>query len=247
MAQVNQGLGEQALNKVAEMGLASQLDEVENLEVHIYTDAFKLMQGQVDSVTIDGEGMVMQSDLRVEEMDMQLDNVAINPLSAAFGKIELTKPAHGSAHIVLTEADINRAFNSEYVGSQLQSQQIQVNGQPMTIDPQHVDFRLPGEGKIALNATVLLRETNETKQVAFTAVPRVGANGQTVSLEDVHYGEGEEISPELTKALVDQTSEILNLTNFDLEGMTFKINTLQVDAGRLTLEAEAYVAQIPSG
>jgi len=29
------------------------------------------MQGQVDSVTIEGEGMVMQSDLRVEEMDMQ--------------------------------------------------------------------------------------------------------------------------------------------------------------------------------
>jgi len=37
----------------------------------------------------------------------------------------------------------------------------------------------------------------------------------------------EEISPELTKALVDQTSEILNLSNFDLEGMTFKINTLK--------------------
>jgi len=108
-----------------------------------------------------------------------------------------------------------------------------------------VDFRLPGEGKVALNATVLLRETNETKQVAWQC--RVGANGQTVSLENVQYGEGEEISPELTKALVDQTSEILNLSNFDLEGMTFKINTLQVEAGQLTLQAEAYVEQIPSG
>jgi len=67
-------------------------------------------------------------------MDMQLNSVAINPLSAAFGKIELTKPAH-VVPVVLTEADINRAFNSEYVGSQLQSQQIQVNGQPITIDP----------------------------------------------------------------------------------------------------------------
>ncbi len=43
MAQENQGLGEQALNKVAEMGLASQLDEVENLDVNIQTDAFKLI------------------------------------------------------------------------------------------------------------------------------------------------------------------------------------------------------------
>jgi len=66
------------------VGLASQLDEVKNLDVDIQTDAFKLMQGQVDSVTIEGEGMVMQSDLR-EEMDMQLNSVAINP--ERFGKI----------------------------------------------------------------------------------------------------------------------------------------------------------------
>lgn len=242
-----QGLGEQALNKAAEIGLSSQLDEVEELHVDIKTDPLKAIQGQVDSVTIEGEGMVMQKDLRVEEMDMQVDNVAINPLSAAFGKIELTKPAHGSAHVVLIEADINRAFNSEYVRSQLQKTQVQVNGQPMNIEPQHVDFRLPGEGKVALNATVRISETKETKQVAFTAVPRVLGNGETVTLEDVQYEEGEERSPELTKALVDQTSEILNLSNFDLEGMSLRIKQLKVETGKLTLEAEAYVEQIPTG
>lgn len=242
-----QGLGEQALNKAVEIGLSSQLDEVEELHVDIKTDPLKAIQGQVDSVTIDSEGMVMQKDLRVEEMDMQVDNVAINPLSAAFGKIELTKPAHGSAHVVLIEADINRAFNSEYVRSQLQKTQVQVNGQPMNIEPQHVDFRLPGEGKVALNATVRISETKETKQVAFTAVPRVLGNGETVTLEDVQYEEGEERSPELTKALVDQTSEILNLSNFDLEGMSLRIKQLKVETGKLTLEAEAYVEQIPTG
>lgn len=241
------GLGEQALNKAAEIGLSSQLDEVEELDVDIQTDPLKLVQGQVDSVTIEGEGLVMQGDLRVEELDMQMSSVAINPLSAAFGKIELTKPTEASTHVVLIEADINRAFNSEYVRTQLQNQPIQVNGQPMTIDAQHVDFRLPGEGKVSLNATVLLRETGETKQIAFTAVPRVSANGQTVSLEDVQYGEAEELSPELTKALVDATSEILNLSNFDLEGMTLKVNTLKVEPGKLTLEAQAQVEQIPSG
>ena len=116
----------------------------------------------------------------------------------------------------------------------------------MKIDAQHVDFRLPGDGKVALNAKVLLHETGETKQVAFTAVPRVIANGQTVSLEDVQYGEGEELSPELTKALVDQTSELLNLSNFDLEGMSLRVKTLEVGAGKLTFEGEAHVEQIPT-
>jgi hypothetical protein len=68
-----------------------------------------------------------------------------------------------------------------------------------------------------------------------------------VTLEDVQYEEGEERSPELTKALVDQTSEILNLSNFDLEGMSLRIKQLKVETGKLTLEAEAYVEQIPTG
>lgn len=241
-----QGLGEQALNKVAEMGITSQLDEVENLDVDIQTDPLKLMQGQVDEVMIDGEGLVMQGDLRVEELDMHMSGVSINPLSAAFGKLELTKPTDASTHVVLLESDINRAFNSEFVRDKLQ-QQVHVNGQLMTIDPQNVDFRLPGKGKVAINAAILLRETGETNEVAFTAVPQVSANGQTVALENVQYGEGEELSPELTKALVDQTSELLNLSNFDLGGMTLKINTLKAEAGKLTLEAEAHVEQIPTG
>lgn len=241
-----QGLGEQALNKVAEVGITSQLDEVENLDVNIETDPFKLMQGQVDAVTVAGEGLVMQGDLRMAELEMHMTSVAINPLSAAFGKIELTKPTDASVRAVLTEADINRAFNSEYVRNQLKNLEVHVDGQPAKIDAQQVEFHLPGEGKVAINASVVLSTTGETKQVAFTAVPQVSANGQTVALNNVQYGEGE-LSPELTKALVNQTSEILNLSNFDLAGMALKVNSLDVEAGKLTFQAEARVEQIPTG
>ncbi|WP_392532420.1 DUF2993 domain-containing protein [Nostoc sp. C117] len=233
----NSGIGEQALNKAAEIGLSSQLDEVENLDVNIKTDPLKLLQGQVDTVVIQGEGLVMQKDLRMEELEMQMSSVAINPLSVAFGKIELTQPTEANARVVLTEADINRAFNSEYVRSQLQNQKIHVNGEVRTIEPQDVDFRLPGDEKVVLNASVKLVETGENQQVVFSAVPWINANGKSVSLENVEYGESEEISPELTKALIDQTSEILNLSHFDLEGMSLQINQLKVEVGKLTLEA----------
>ncbi|MEP0837675.1 DUF2993 domain-containing protein [Coleofasciculus sp. FACHB-64] len=240
-------LGQQALNKAAEIGLSSQLDEVEELAVDIQSDPLKMVQGQVDSVTVEGEGLVMNKDLRMEEMKMEMRGISINPLSAAFGKIELTKPTDATTHVVLTEADINRAFNSEFVGSKLQSMQVSVNGQPMTIDTKKVDFRLPGENKIALSADVLLRESGETTQIAFTAVPRVGANGQKVNLEDVEYTEGKELSPELTAALLEKSSELLNLSNFDLQGMSLCIKQLNLESGKMTLLAEARVEQIPSG
>lgn len=50
----------------------------------------------------------------------------------------------------------------------------------------------------------------------------------------------------MTKALIDETSEILNLSNFDLEGMSLQVKQLKVEVGKLTLQAEAYIEQIPS-
>lgn len=247
MTQEQAGLAQQALNKAAEIGLASQLDQVENLEVDVKTDPLKVVQGEVDRVTIEGEGLVMQNDLRMEKMEMEMNNIAINPLSAAFGKIELTKPTEASTRVVLTEADINRAFNSEFISQKLQNLKVQLNGQPMTIDTQGVDFGLPGAGKVSLNTKAKIRETGETKEVAFKAVPRVSADGQSVSLEQVEYAEGKELSPELTAALLQKAGEILNFRNFDLEGMSLRIKKLDVEKGKMTFSADAYVEQIPSG
>jgi hypothetical protein len=240
----NPDLGEQALNKVAEIGLASQLDAVENLDVNVKTAPLKIINGEVDAVTIQGEGMVMQKDLRVESMAMQISSAAINPLSIAFGKIELTKSTAGIAQVVLTEADIHRAFNSEYIRGKLQNHQICINNQKRTIVLQKVDFHLLDQGKVALDAKIFLVETGENSQVAFSAVPRASANGQNIFLENVEYGESEEISPELTQALVEQTSQILNLSNFNLPGMNLRVKQLEIAAGKLILQVEAEIEQI---
>lgn len=242
----DKGLGEEALNKAAEVGMASQLDEVEDLDVDIETNPVKAVQGEVESVDIDGEGMVMNKDLRMEELDMHIEDVAINPMKAAFGKIELTKPTKGSTRVVLLEEDINRAFYSEYVQQQLMSQKININGKSTSIVPRKVDFRLPGDGKIELDASIILKEINETHKVAFSAVPKVSDNGKTVTLENVDYGDEEEISPDLTKALINQTSELLNLSNFDLEGMDLTVKNLEIETGKLIMLAEAYVEKIPT-
>lgn len=238
-------LGEQALSKAAEVALTTQLDEVENLEVDIRTDPFKLVQGQLDSVKIEGEGLVMQKDLRAEELQVTTGNIAINPLSAAFGKIELTSPTEADAHVVLTQEDIQRAFNSEFMHDKLQNLDVNVDGKPMKIDTRQVEFGLPGENKVALKAEILLKETGETKQVSFTAVPRMVAGGARISLEDVQYAEGEEVSPELTAALLKSAGELLDLGNFELEGMSLRLKGLDVQNGKLTLQAQAHVEKFP--
>lgn len=241
-----QDAGEQALSKAAEAGLSSQLDEVENMNVDIRTDLGKVVQGELDSVSVNGKGMVMQKDLRAQEMNVQTGKVAINPATAVFGRIELKHPVDADTHVVLTEQDINRAFNSEYIRDKLQNLDVKVDGQPATIDTQRVEFRLSGDNKIGLSADISLHETGETQQVSFTAVPRTHGDGQSISLEDVQYAGGQEISPELTTALLDKASELLDLRNFELEGMSLRLKGLDVQKGSMTLQAEAHVEQIPS-
>lgn len=239
-------LGKEAINKVAEIGIKSQLDEVENVEVDIETDPFKALSGDVDSVSIKGEGMVMQQDLRIEEMHLNTGSVSINPWSVAFGKIELEHPTEAEASVVLTEEDINRAFNSDFIRDKMQNLNVHVNGEFMTVNTQRIEFGLPGDGKIFLGTEVLLQKTQERKRVAFTAIPTVRDAGQQIILEDLEYIEGQDLSPDLIEALLNEVRSLLDLRNFELEGMTLRLKKLDVQKGKFVLQSEAYVEQFPS-
>jgi hypothetical protein len=244
--QQNRSLGEQAIDKVAEIAIASKLDESETLSVTVDTDPGQLAQGSVDAVAVEGKGLVMQQDLRVEDLQIHIKDIAVNPLTAMFGKIELNGPAFGTARAVLTESDLNRAFNSEYISRKLNNLKVTVDGKLLTIDVQTMQCQLQQTGKIAINAEVLVRETASTEKIYFTAKPQLEAGGWAISLQDVEYPENKEFSPEFTAALADKAGEVLNLRNFELEGMSLRVQQLNVEAGLLTLQAEAKVEQFPN-
>lgn len=246
MLQQNRSLGEQAIDKVAEIAIASKLDKSETLSVTVNTDPGQLAQGSVEAVAVEGKGLVMQQDLRVEDLQIHIKDIAVNPLTAMFGKIELNGPAFGTARAVLTESDLNRAFTSEYISRKLNNLKVTVDGKLLTIDVQTMECQLLQTGKIAINAEVLVRETASTEKIYFTAKPQVEAGGWAISLQDVEYPENKEFSPEFTAALADKAGEVLNLRNFELEGMSLRVQQLNVEAGLLTLQAEAKVEQFPN-
>jgi len=101
-------------------GVASQLDESE-IWKWISKPILKLVQGQVDAVTIEGDGLVMQKDLR-KKWRCKMVSPSISALPSAS---ELTKPTDASPRS--SDRTISTAFNSEYV-RQLQNQQVRVMG-----------------------------------------------------------------------------------------------------------------------
>lgn len=246
MSQNRGDLGEQALSKLAEMTLANQLDDVEKLDVDIEADPLKVVQGKVDSANISGEGMVMQNDLRMEKLELHTSPIAINPLSVPFGKIELTHPTEATGEVILTEADINRAFNSDFIRQKLQALKIAVNGKLLNLQAQQIEFKLPGNGRFFIQTDLALEPSGEPQKIAFTAIPKVSANKKTIILEDVEYSQGGDFSPEFSKALLELVSTLLNLDNFNLKSIQLRIRDLKLEHQKMIILAEADIESLPS-
>jgi LmeA-like phospholipid-binding len=176
-------LGDKAFSKVVKIGIVTQLDEAEAIDVDIRTNPGKLIQGKLDSVTISGKGLVMRQDLRTEMIEVSIGKVGINPFRAVFGNIELIHPTDAEALIVLTQTDLNRAFRSEYIQAKLRGLKMMMNGQTVIVTVKQVIVNLPGDNKFVINIDFLLAEQTEIKKLSATAVPKIQEDGHRISLE----------------------------------------------------------------
>jgi LmeA-like phospholipid-binding len=238
-------LDEQAIALAAQAGLSSQLDAAENIDIDIRTDLLKVVQGQADSIDISGQGLVLQEDIRVREMELHLDNVAIDPISALFGQIELTHPVDAIAKLVLTQEDLNRTLGCDYIQNRMQKLELNVDGQIVTITMQQLELLLPSKGKIVVNGSALLAEMGNTRQVGFSAVIRPRTPQQPILIESFECQDGQNISLELAVALLGKMQQLTRSPFIELEKIALRVKELAVETGKLTLYTEAQVREIP--
>jgi hypothetical protein len=238
-------LGEKALSKIAELGISSQLDKVENIDVDIRTDPVSLVQGKLDSVSIAGQGLVMKQDLRMETLDVKTDEVYINPLSAVFGNVDLIHPTDAEAQIVLTEVDINRAFDSAYIQGKLKNLPLELDEKTETVDIQNINLSLLGENKFVIAADFSIQGQGEIKHISATTIPTVQENGNQISLE-ILCAEGKGVSDKIMGVVLNQLTALLDLRNFDIPGMSLELKRLEAQIGKLVIHAKTQIQQFPS-
>lgn len=240
-----QRLDEQAIALAAEMGLSSKLDAAEKIDVDVKTDIFKAVQGQADTVKIFGQGLVMQKDIHVQEMELHMDNIDIDPLSVLLGQIELKHPVDAIAKFVVTEQDINRALNSDYVQNQMPAFDLNVEGQIVSLKMQQMELLLPDNDKMIFSGKALLQESSNSRQLDFSAVIHPRTSKQPVLVEGFHCKDGQTISLEFAVALLGKMKEITQLPYFELGKMAIRIKEMEVQTGKITLYTEARVREIP--
>lgn len=238
---------EQVISQAIELGLSSQIETAEDLNVEVHTDLLKVAQGEADSVAIDGTGVVLQPDVRVQQMELKTDRLAINPLSVLLGQIKLKEPLNAQARMVLTSEDLNRAMNSDFVQSKMDSIELEVEGVTIPIEmqpPLAIDLSTPG--KMSFSGTMLAHYPNGTRPTSFTAVccPRQG--NQPPLLESFVCVPDQGVTIPFTIALMQKAQELLKSPYLALEGMVLHIKELAIVDNSLILSGEALLAQIPT-
>jgi len=227
-------IGEQTISSAAEAIIKSQLDKVDSLEIEVHTDPVKLTQGQIDSLFVRGKGLVIQNDLRTEDLVLEASAFDISMLKMATGTFELDAPADASAKIVLKPDDVQTAFNADYVKQKMRGQKIDLgSGDRVTTDASNITFTIPEAGRIAVSADVMLIEKVETHHVAFSAKPVLVEQGQGVALTDVQYDQADNDMPALTRSLIASTQDLLDFRTFDIGDITLQVTQLDVQPDRL--------------
>ncbi|MEH1871277.1 LmeA family phospholipid-binding protein [Nostoc sp.] len=239
-------LEEQFISQEAEKIISEKLDDAEKIEIDVQTDLLKIVQGQADGVSVAGVGLVIQEDIRVQEIKLQTESININPFSAIFGQIELNEPVNATARIILTEVDMNRALASDFVSSQMQSFDLDVDGTIVSFEAEKIEIFLPGDGKIECKGRVLLKEKGNTRLLAYTAIARPRTHSEPAMLESFNCTEGGGISLEVVTALIHKAKELMNIPYFKWEDMVFHIKDIKVETGSLVLLVETKMKQIPS-
>ncbi|MFB2933825.1 DUF2993 domain-containing protein [Aerosakkonemataceae cyanobacterium BLCC-F154] len=247
MSQEDQpNLEEKVISAAVEMGLSSKLDSAENLDVDVQTNLVDIVQGQANSVSVSGQGLVMQKDIRLQEMEIHTNRITINPLSVLFGEVELSQPTDAAARIVISEVDINRALNSDYVRRQMQNLQLDVDGEIVTLELQKMRIELPDSKTIIFNGSTILHERESTRSLDFQAVIHPGTIFEPLLIESFRCTPPPGISLQFAVALMQKFKELVFSPYFAVDGTAVRVQKMELQKGRLTIYTTAKITEIPS-
>lgn len=239
-------IGEKTINAIATKAFARQIKSSSKLSVKVKTDSNNLSKGVLQSLAIDGEGLVMNKNLQMQQMNITLNDIAVNPLKALMGDVQLTQPSYGDACIVLNEKDIETALNIENLNKEIEQYNIYLEDELVTIYIHRVDCRILNDGRVAVKAKCKVAETGKTQGICLVIKPRVCHTGKGILIDDVEFTQGKELSPILLNALLKEAKKIFNLHNFKMDGISLDVHQLETEEGQLNLSAIAGITHLPS-
>lgn len=242
MGRESSRFSQQAINRIAEIAIASQLKQDVEISVDIKTTLKQLTKGQIDAIVILIRRLVLSYSLRTETFQLDIGAVTVKPLSAVKGQIKLLHSSQGTLRVVIDENDLTAALNES----------IQRNAAPGFQQAGQTKFLrcLLANGVItvqqesnSLSAETGLQTESKTESIALRAVP----SSEPESKQRILWQPAsEQPNAGWISEVIDSLDRLLNLKDFEQKGLLLTVREIQIADGRLQLNANALIQQFPS-
>jgi hypothetical protein len=245
--------GENLLNTVASNTIRHLFTESELVEVSVRCNpSSKLLQGTIDSFKMNGKGLVIRRQFRTEEMSFETDAVSLDFSSVLQGKISLKQPTQAIAQVTLQEADINQSFKADLVRKRLENLSLPAlqelsGGKPVSFTD--VEVQLLTNNRIKLNAKAQFAEQvvpiSMGCQIAVAKRRRILFNNVEFISDSIPESM-RSISQNLTLTLGEILNEMVDLDNFNLDGVSMRLNRLETSGKTLIFSGYAQIERVPT-
>lgn len=245
--------GEKLLNTVANNTISHLFTESESISVTVRClPSSKILQGSIDSFSMKGKGLVIRRQFRTEEMSFETDAVSIDFSSVLKGKLQLRQATQAVAQVILTQEDINEAFKAELVTKRLENITIPSlielsGGIPVSFTDIWVELLQSNQVKILGKANlgnkivpiglIATLSVEKRRKVRFQSPKFIPDNIPESIMK---------LSEIVTKIFVEILDGMVDLDQFDLDGITLRINRLTTEEKKIIFSGYAQIEKIPN-
>lgn len=224
-------------DEVAETAIRHQLQDAEELTVRIdNTPSYQVLQGRVDRVRIAGRGLYPLAGWRIAVLELESDPIALTP---DLSKLALKQPLQAAIKLVLTEADLNQALQSEQISDALTDLNLDFAGDTEETAAEPYDVVNPQlefleNDRFRFQATLQGQRTGEQTPVLLESGLTIMAGQQLHLVDPVASLADQPIEPRFLNLLVENVSQQA-FRQLEASGVTARVLQLEMTDDRLTL------------
>ncbi|MEO1623334.1 MAG: DUF2993 domain-containing protein, partial [Cyanobacteria bacterium J06632_3] len=245
--------GENMLSSVARQAIAQLFTRSESVDVSVRcSPSSKILQGIVDSFQMKGRGLVIKKMFEAAEMEFETDAVSLDMSGLMGGKIRLKQATHAIATVTMTESGINKAFSADLVEKHLrdvtsEEATCMSGGDPVSF--RDVQMKLLPAQRVKISAKTDL-PNKENLPIQLSAEVAVERRRRVVFTNITFEPDGipeelQDLSEAMIPGFIGVLNKMVDLERFDLDGVSLRVNQLDVKGKNLLFNGYAEIEHFP--
>jgi hypothetical protein len=224
-------------DRLLEQQIRKRIHHVDALAVQVTAvPTYKLAQGQIDQLRLSATGISPFQDVRLEKLELETDSIVLKSLK----KTKLAQPLNLGAHIILTEADLNRAIATPKIAAKLRNLEFEAfpGAKQSEYSFNNVIFDFQPNRQLKIRADLAEKGYSEILKLELQAKLELKADRTAIKLTQLTAtADGQPMPPTIVSAFTKVIDRTLDLTQLEKRQITARMVQLETTDSGLDLAA----------